>query len=130
MPAQASLEHVNITVIDNAETARWMEDVFGWKIRWQGPAMSGIGHTIHIGTDSQYVALYSPNNPAAALPDRIREGGRLYHVAVVVDDLIETEAKVINAGFEPENHGDYEPGRRFYFYDNNGIEFEVVNYTR
>jgi glyoxylase I family protein len=26
------------------------------------------------------------------------------------------------------NHDDYEPGRRFYYNDEDGIEFEVVNY--
>ena len=29
---------------------------------------------------------------------------------------------------EPFNHDDYEPGRRFYFFDWDGIEFEVVSY--
>ena len=35
---------------------------------------------------------------------------------------------VKDAGFEPHSHGDYEPGKRFYFDDENGIEFEVVSY--
>ena len=26
------------------------------------------------------------------------------------------------------NHSDYAPGRRFYFFDPDGIEFEVVSY--
>jgi len=29
----------------------------------------------------------------------------------------------------PSGHGDYEPGRRFYFYDWDGIEFEMVSYA-
>ena len=32
-------------------------------------------------------------------------------------------------GFETGNHGDYEPGRRFYFHDADGIEYEVVQYN-
>ena len=35
---------------------------------------------------------------------------------------------LIAAGLEPFNHDDYEPGRRFYFFDWDGIEFELVNY--
>ena len=31
-------------------------------------------------------------------------------------------------GFTPYSHGDYEPGRRFYFTDGAGIEFEIVSY--
>ncbi len=33
------------------------------------------------------------------------------------------------AGLEPFGHDDYDPGRRFYFFDDNGIEFEVVSYA-
>ena len=32
-------------------------------------------------------------------------------------------------GYEPHSHADYEPGRRFYFDDEDGIEFEVVSYA-
>ena len=28
----------------------------------------------------------------------------------------------------PFNHGDYDPGRRFYFLDPDGIEYEVISY--
>lgn len=48
----------------------------------------------------------------------------------VVDDLDATEKKVAAAGFEPHSHADYEPGRHFYFHDDDGIEFEVVSYAR
>ena len=34
----------------------------------------------------------------------------------------------VEHGLETFNHGDYEPGRRFYFFDWDGIEFEVVSY--
>ena len=39
------------------------------------------------------------------------------------------EARVSAAGLIPFNHGDYEPGRRFYFLDPDGIEYEVVSYA-
>ena len=51
------------------------------------------------------------------------------HLAVVVDDLDEIEAKVIAAGYRPNSHQDYEPRTRFYFYDYDGIEYEVVSYA-
>ena len=31
-------------------------------------------------------------------------------------------------GLTPFSHGDYEPGRRFYFFDPDGIEYEVISY--
>jgi len=54
--------------------------------------------------------------------------GGLNHIGVVVEDLDAVEAKVLAAGLKTTNHGDYEPGRRFYFHDHDGIEFEVVSY--
>ena len=61
----ATLEHLNITVSDPEATAAWMERLFGWHLRWQGPAME-FGRTIHIGTDTHYVALYSPGDAKPA----------------------------------------------------------------
>ena len=37
--SHATLEHVNYSTPDPAKTAAWMAEVFGWKIRWQGPAL-------------------------------------------------------------------------------------------
>ena len=53
----------------------------------------------------------------------------LSHVAIEVDDLDETERRVIAAGLKPINHDDYDPGRRFYFFDWNQIEYEIVSYA-
>ena len=36
---------------------------------------------------------------------------------------------MIAAGLTPFSHGDYAPGRRFYFFDWDGIEFEIVSYA-
>ena len=65
--------------------------------------------------------------PGAA-PESYQTKGGLNHLAVVVEDLNATEAAVKAAGFTPQNHGDYEPGRRFYFRDGDGIEYEAVQY--
>ncbi len=116
----AILEHVNITVSDPQKTAALMATLFDWNIRWEGPAKSG-GRTVHVGTDDAYLAVYANGG---APPQ-----GRLNHVGIVVDDLDATERRVIAAGLTPFSHGDYEPGRRFYFLDDDGIEFEVVSYA-
>ena len=124
--SQAGLEHVNITSMAPKRTAEMMCSVFGWRIRWQGPSSLG-GETIHVGTDDAYVAVYTP--PASSDGPARREGrGRFNHIGVVVSDLDATERKVRDAGYEPYAHADYEPGRRFYFRDDDGIEFEVVSY--
>ncbi len=123
----ATLEHTNLTVVDPDATAAWMGDIFGWRVRWSGPALNG-GYTVHVGGKEDYLALYRPETPPQAGGTSYGVIGGLNHVGVVVEDLDATEARVKAAGFVPHNHGDYEPGRRFYFRDTDGIEFEVVHY--
>lgn len=124
--ARAGLEHVNVTVSDPQRTVDMFCDIFGWKIRWKGDAKDG-GTTYHVGTDDSYVAVYSKGG-TATVANSYEAPGSLNHIGVVVDDLDATEARVKKAGFTPHNHGDYEPGRRFYFDDADGIEIEVVAY--
>jgi catechol 2,3-dioxygenase-like lactoylglutathione lyase family enzyme len=123
----STLEHVNFTVADAPATAKWLCDVFGWKIRWQGPSIND-GRSIHVGSDDDYLALYTPKSTRPRGGNE-RDGiGNLNHVGIVVDDLDAVEAKVKALGYPTHSHADYEPGRRFYFDDENGIEFEVVSY--
>ena len=121
----AMLEHVNVTVSDPKRTAALLGRLFGWSIRWEGPAKLG-GKTVHVGTDNAYLALWSPP-PGMSFAE---DDSRLNHIGIVVDDLDGAERRVIEAGYTPHSHGDYEPGRRFYFDGDDGIEFEVVSYSR
>lgn len=125
MPAPF-IEHVNITVSDANRSAALLRDLFGWRDRWEGPSLNG-GRSIHVGDDRFYLALYTPPGGDAT---RYPKGQPLQHIGLVVDDLDGVEAKVIAAGLTPFSHGDYEPGRRFYFLDHDGIEFEIVSYSR
>ncbi|WP_428641337.1 VOC family protein [Roseibium sp.] len=125
----AFLEHVNVTVSDPEATAKRLNEWFGWEIRWQGDSLGG-GTTYHIGNETSYIAAYTP--PKATLPVRdesYSHHGGLNHIAVVVDDLDATEQRILAGGYKTRNHADYEPGRRFYFDDDDGIEFEIVSYT-
>lgn len=123
----AFIEHVNLTVRDPERSAKLMQDLFGWHIRWQGPALNN-GRTIHVGDDRFYMAFYT--DEGADTPDDVFRKGRPFnHVGMVVDDLDEAERRVIAAGLVPFSHGNYEPGRRFYFLDFDGTEFELVSYT-
>jgi catechol 2,3-dioxygenase-like lactoylglutathione lyase family enzyme len=121
------LEHANFSVSDPRKTADMLCTIFDWHIRWSGNAIHG-GHTIHVGGQDSYVAVYAQPEMREAAPNDYQTVGAMNHIGVVVDDLDGTEARVLAAGFETTNHGDYEPGRRFYFHDHDGIEFEVVSY--
>ena len=124
----ARLEHVNVTVADPDQTAGMLCDIFGWQVRWAGAGME-TGRSVHVGDTTSYVALFSYGDPKDRNEESYRTKGGLNHVAVVVDDLDATEARVKAAGFVPDSHADYEPGRRFYFVETNGIEIEVVSYS-
>ena len=83
----------------------------------------------HVGEKGSYVALFSFGNPGESLSESYRTKAGLNHIAVVVEDLEATGQRVKSAGYVTENHADYEPGRRFYFTGQNGIEIEVVAYS-
>lgn len=125
-PTTARLEHVNITVTDARAMAAELERLFAWHTRWEG-AVTG-GYSVHVGTDDDYVALYSPAGVELSVPTRYEQVGGFNHLGVVVDDLDATEARVVAAGYAPHHHADYEPGKRFYFMGPEGIEIEVVAY--
>lgn len=122
----AKIEHVNVTVSDPERAAKLMGALFDWRVRWRGPAANG-GHTIHVGSDDHYIALYTGAGVTYTAAD-FAKGRPLNHIGVEVEDIDGAEARVVAAGLEPFSHGDYEPGRRFYFLDPDGIEYEVVSY--
>lgn len=122
--AQGFVEHVNLTVSDIERSAALFERLLGWRRRWRGPALNG-GETIHVGNADSYLALYTDRQEHGAAP----KGRPLNHVGLVVDDLDAAEEVVFAAGLVPFNHADYAPGRRFYFLDWDGIEFELVSYA-
>ena len=123
----AMLEHTNYTVSDPDATAAWMCTLFGWHVRWSGAGMT-TGRTVHVGTDTHYLALFTYGDAKPSAEETYRHVGGLNHICLVVDDIDTMEAAVKEQGFVPKSHADYEPGRRFYFHDNDGIEYELVAY--
>ena len=122
---QGTMEHANLTVSDIDRLSDFLQALLGWRVRWRGPAMNG-GETIHVGTDAAYLALYT--NPQVKARGPVRLGVPLNHIGLQVDDLDSAQAVVEANGLVTYHHSDYAPGRRFYFLDWDGIEFEVVCY--
>ena len=125
--AEAFLEHVNITVRDADKTAKKLCNLFDWKIRWQGDAIYG-GRTVHVGGTDSYIAVYTPAVDMDVPANSYQTRAALNHIAVVVDDLDAVEKRVKKAGYDCYNHADYEPGRRFYYRDEDEVEYEIVSY--
>ena len=120
---KGQIEHANLSVTDPERSAKLFIDMLGWHERWRGQSKMG-GDTIHVGDAKTYLALYTNENVAG----NFAKGVPLNHIGVLVDDLDAAEQVVSEAGLEPFGHDDYDPGRRFYFFDWDGIEFEVVSY--
>lgn len=118
------VEHANLTVTDPDRSADLFVKLLGWHERWRGKGQLG-GTTIHVGSKDTYLALYTNENASGGYS----KGQPLNHIGLLVDDLNAAEKVVKNAGLEPFGHDDYEPGERFYFFDWDGIEFEVVSYA-
>lgn len=126
---EALFEHVNMTVSDPDKTAKMMTDLLGWHVRWSGESKYG-GRTVHVGTDTHYVALYTLPGAKAAEPDgSYRSIGAVNHLGLLVDDLAKAEQTVLSAGYKTHSHQTYDPGSRFYFHDEDGIEYEIVSYA-
>lgn len=121
------LEHANISVTDPDRLAGLFIAMLGWEERWRGPSQKH-GHSVHIGSSQEagadYLAIYTGDHVQGGFA----KGHPLNHLAFTVDDLDAAEQVVADVGLEPFGHDDYDPGRRFYFFDWDGIEFEVVSY--
>ncbi|WP_299079556.1 VOC family protein [uncultured Paraglaciecola sp.] len=122
----SKLEHINLTVQNPKAAANILGQIFDWKIRWSGAALDN-GFTIHLGSDNTYLALYCHEEKHFTQKSH-KTLSNLNHIGIQVDDLDAVEQKVKNQGLKTYNHGDYEPGRRFYFDLEEGIEIEVVSY--
>src|SRR3569623_309371 len=120
MPS-GEIEHANLTVTDPDRSAGLFERLLGWRERWRGPSQKG-GSTIHVGSDSTYLALYTKGEAQKNQGAGYRKGMPLNHVGLLVDDLDAAEQVVIEAGLEPRGHDDNEPGRRFNIFAWDGIE--------
>ena len=126
----ARIEHVNISVADADAIAASLCDIFDWQVRWSGPAMDE-GYTVHVGStgdNSSYFALYSPKTLVKNSNRGHQLEACLNHVGIVVDDLNLLETRLLSLGYKPVNHRDYGPCSSFYFFIEEYLEIEVIQY--
>ncbi|MEM7410935.1 MAG: VOC family protein [Myxococcota bacterium] len=130
------IEHVNLTVHDLERSIAFYRHVFGWDVRWRGEILNTTrtAPAAHVGVqDGPYLALFEAEAEAE------REAGEplrssyaapgVNHFAVEVEALEPILARLPAAGTRVHLEMDYEPGRRAYFYDPDGIEIEIVSYA-
>ncbi len=119
------LEHVNLTVADVDRSVAFYGELLGMTLRWRGHTADGR-EAAHVGDDDSYLAFFAAKQTARAINDYLVVG--LNHFGFVVDSLATAKERLVALGIEPHSEQDYEPGRRLYFFDPDGIEVELVEY--
>ena len=121
------LEHVNVTVSDVERSAEFYCELLGVRVRWRGKNTSGAD-AVHVGDDQSYVAFFQGDGDGNGRtpPDYTSVG--LNHFGFVVNSLDDAKRTLANFGLTPHAEQDYEPGRRIYFFDHDGVEVELVEY--
>lgn len=121
------LEHVNLTVADPERSAAFYADLLDLHIRWKGRGDEGR-LAVHVGNDTQYLALFEAVRPGAVDHDYGNPG--INHFGFVVDDLDETKRRLDALGIVHRTPDiTYDPGRRLYFNDFDDVEVELVEYS-
>ncbi|MFV8819557.1 VOC family protein [Haliea sp. E17] len=119
------IEHANITVSNLDASVAFYLRLLGGKVRWEG--LTGAGRrAAHIGDDITYLSLFESGEPGRAPQDYALVG--FNHLGFEVDDLDSYRAQLWDMGVEIKGEESYDPGRRLYFYDPDGIEIELVEY--
>lgn len=119
------IEHANITVNDVEASVAFYLQLMGGRVRWEGTNSNGR-KAAHIGDDRTYLSLFESAETSRA-PEGYGVTG-FNHLGFEVDDLNAYRRTLDEMGVEIKAEEDYEPGRRLYFYDPDGIEIELVEY--
>jgi catechol 2,3-dioxygenase-like lactoylglutathione lyase family enzyme len=119
------LEHVNMTVADVEKSAEFYCKLLDLKLRWRGTTSDGRP-AAHVGNDRSYFAFFGATKPGKSKSDYHVAG--LNHFGLTVDNLEATKDRLVELGVTPHSEQDYDPGKRLYFFDPDGIEVELVEY--
>lgn len=117
------LEHIHINVDSIEATERLLRVAIPDFKRRGGGNAENYGSWLHIGTDTDYIAL---TEVAGAKPME-----NLRHIGLVVDDVEAVIARLSAIGIEPADDSalDEHPyRRRVYYVDDNGLDWEFVQY--
>ena len=125
------LEHANLSVSNLERSIDFYRKLFGWSVRWRGEIFIEERETqaAHVGDDRTYLSLFEAGEPAPTYPVRTSYAPPgVNHIGFVVEDLDAMLERLASLEIELHLIGDYDPGRRAYFYDPDGIEIEIVEY--
>lgn len=117
------LEHIHVSVASIEATERFLKLAVPQYSPRGGGLDEGYGEWLHIGTATNYIAL---TEVKGAKPI---EG--LRHIGLVVDDIDALMQRLQTAGIEPSDASaldEHPHRRRVYYSDDNGLDWEFVEY--
>jgi catechol 2,3-dioxygenase-like lactoylglutathione lyase family enzyme len=122
------LEHVNITVSNIDTSFQFYADLFGFEKRWEGMGAGEVGpvRSMHAGNEHTYLAFFEAEREGRRPADYGIAG--VNHIGFEVDDLEIYRKRLEELGVRIHLEADYEPGKRIYFHDPDGVEIELVEY--
>ena len=119
-----------MTVSDLQRSIDFYSRLLGLTVRWRGTTPDGKP-AAHVGDErlgGSYLALFQTRTGSPARPTDDYDAVGLNHFGFIVPDLDEARRCLVSMAITPHLEADYEPGRRLYFHDLDGIEVELVQY--
>ncbi len=127
------IEHANITVGSTDEAMRFLGTAFPeFRVRGQGFLAGGesTGRWTHFGTDETYLALQENAVPSGRSDVTYTNDG-INHLGFVIEGMDALVERMADEGYHPTDASAMEGHpyrRRAYFKDQNGFEWEFVEY--
>lgn len=122
------LEHLNLTVVDVDRTIRFLQTAMP-KLQVRG---GGTGQKCkrwaHVGIGATYLALEDRGAEESGPHEPYIHPG-MNHIGFVVDDLDAVTTRLKTAGYKGGiEEMDHPHRKRVYFYDDDGNEYEFIEY--
>jgi hypothetical protein len=127
------IEHANITVGSTEEAIRFLGTAFpDFKVRGKGFLGGGesTGTWTHFGNDETYLALQE-NAESSGRSDLTYTNDGINHMGFVIEEMDALVDRMADEGYHPSDAsamGGHPYRRRAYFKDENGFEWEFVEY--
>lgn len=124
------LEHLNLTVVDIDRTIRFLRTAMPeFEVRGTGADNGGtLKRWVHLGTETSYVAIEDRGAQGPGPHEAYVHPG-VNHIGFVVEDADEVAERLRSAGYREKKSVMTHPHRkRIYFLDEDGIEYEFIQY--
>ena len=122
------LEHLNLTVVDVDRTIRFLQTAMPQLQVRGGGTGEKCRRWVHVGVGATYLAIEDRGAEGPGPHEPYVHPG-MNHIGFVVGNVGEVAERLTNAGYKPGLKAQEHPHRkRIYFYDDDGNEFEFVEY--